>query len=1455
MLDKVIARLQTRFKMLDFTDNQIHDIIEKLAERNKSILTNDQSSFYDTYLEFENQFLIAIIKSGNEAIIMPIKREFEANNISYMERKYGEFSRLDYQEKRQIYSLAFQKVVESPLIDNFKFSLSNAMIHSYNDYKRQMNPEKKVTTVAPIKIVYTRTATNLYQIFSEYTKEEVHLVLKYFTRETRTLPLLKKAYGSNYQGLNCQVLTFEEINRLNNILKRFQEFLIFIHTLLQNGKTKAYIENLFATKEDVELLSYMKSIKKPREEVKKDLKPKVKKVPVKPIIPIKKTISVGYTLEEIYQKYKINESTLLKAIASDNNAQHIDAFKAYFGLQTAKMTLNELASKYQTEEKKVANWIVNIIIKIPTFLDEMPNVHKKGERSLFSFFDFTGCSETEEKQLREQIKDIVDKYYPQLKAFFGPSLNGWIDYKALKSIDKNHLLYYIRQIKKIITSGPKRKRKNIAYSFWSFWDIDKLPLEEQTAMKQKVLDHLGSQRSFMESLFGPSLEGTIVLANIDYSLKNNFFTRVRRIKQNLNNEQKEHKEHKKKIKRANLRTLWSLLNLSSYSDMELEQFKGKVRSYIELHNPELVTLFGDDLEASIDYNQFSTEEKKTMMHKLKHIKKAVTNGTSGRRRSDKKVVTFWQILALNKKLFQWQRREIINYLQKNASKEWTLWSDVFGPKLDQAINLNDLSESLKQEIITSIHRWKPMIDSRIYLRSLLTLADLDAYPAEQRSLLLEKIKKYIEENRHDIKKLFNGNLDGSVDYQQLTPKERSNLYIKLIKVKEDVINDVHPKRKSRLNHYNAWSFFDFSDLEDAEIEEQKEQIVKIIADNYASFFASIFGDNLNNCVDLASIPKDKRKELHNKVMAIKRKMNRASNANYQAIWSFFPFDDRDLNEQERVKDQIRAQIKLHDPEFMNYFGANLDRELDLQTLSLRERRQLVSKLKKYHKIMRGEKLRSNYCPYRTLWSFFKLEGYSDEELSNFKLRVRDYIKIYEPQLLEYFGDNLAGTVPFRTLSSNEKRNLHNCIKRICTHMQNEPLKADERTFFSFFDEDECKCGLPTEKQLISYATINYPEFITLFGPSLDKTIDFNKFNYCEKQRLLKQIKALRRELFKERLHSRDFLYDFLCNLNEGIGDYRRQNLTYLNEDHLVPLFKDEEINPDLISDIVAILKVENACDNWSLGYQILLYKLYFPQAKMTANYHKILMEYLKAIRNFAENKTTFKRIEKYSNLLTYFGEFAMSLTEKGRILDQLRGYLYEMNIFHNTSPMLHLLTRLLYTDESIALTDDERQMVIAFYHYEWPIIRDRNYRYSHLLNYSNEVLFANKEDTTIYKMTKRNIAITDIARKTGYSLATIIQNYLHNLDVYNIHALSYLIIYKYPVFIPDLLMSDYYRSLMADLSEMEKYLIYFKLRAIADPTVTYEDIAAYLGITLDDVINYHIYSKDDKAYSLNLLWK
>ena len=123
-------------------------------------------------------------------------------------------------------------------------------------------------------------------------------------------------------------------------------------------------------------------------------------------------------------------------------------------------------------------------------------------------------------------------------------------------------------------------------------------------------------------------------------------------------------------------------------------------------------------------------------------------------------------------------------------------------------------------------------------------------------------------------------------------------------------------------------------------------------------------------------------------------------------------------------------------------------------------------------------------------------------------------------------------------------------------------------------------------------------------------------------------------------------------------------------------------------------------------------------------------------------------------------------------------------------------------------------------------------------------------DTIIYKLTELKYSLGKISLLLNVDTDFILKSYISNLDYYSLSFVINTIMEYNPRYLINIFSSNYFNELLIKLSPIEKQLIYYLILA-KNNMISLDEISTIMNISVEDITNYQIYTREEKYDELN----
>ena len=123
-------------------------------------------------------------------------------------------------------------------------------------------------------------------------------------------------------------------------------------------------------------------------------------------------------------------------------------------------------------------------------------------------------------------------------------------------------------------------------------------------------------------------------------------------------------------------------------------------------------------------------------------------------------------------------------------------------------------------------------------------------------------------------------------------------------------------------------------------------------------------------------------------------------------------------------------------------------------------------------------------------------------------------------------------------------------------------------------------------------------------------------------------------------------------------------------------------------------------------------------------------------------------------------------------------------------------------------------------------------------------------DTIIYKLTELKYSLGKISLLLNVDTDFILKSYISNLEYYSLSFVINTIMEYNPRYLINIFSSNYFNELLIKLSPIEKQLIYYLILA-KNNMISLDEISTIMNISVEDITNYQIYTREEKYDELN----
>ena len=199
---------------------------------------------------------------------------------------------------------------------------------------------------------YSSNEKSLYNLYVNYDKTLIDFVLNTFAKEYKTLLLVKKRYGNNYDGVGATTLiSYMDEQKIKTFLMRFEQRLKAIKILLEQGKTFEDISLMFEEKNEVEVARITNNILN--------------------TLKSKTTQEVFKTLDEIISKYKTSIDELNAALKLMKDSNKRLCYMYTYGINQEQMSRTMICKLLAINTKQYDRYILETQKSIPVLLTRL----------------------------------------------------------------------------------------------------------------------------------------------------------------------------------------------------------------------------------------------------------------------------------------------------------------------------------------------------------------------------------------------------------------------------------------------------------------------------------------------------------------------------------------------------------------------------------------------------------------------------------------------------------------------------------------------------------------------------------------------------------------------------------------------------------------------------------------------------------------------------------------------------------------------------------------------------------------------------------------------------------------------------------------------------------------------------------------------------------------------------
>ena len=679
------------------------------------------------------------------------------------------------------------------------------------------------------------------------------------------------------------------------------------------------------------------------------------------------------------------------------------------------------------------------------------------------------------------------------------------------------------------------------------------------------------------------------------------------------------------------------------------------------------------------------------------------------------------------------------------------------------------------------------------------------------------------------------------------------------------------KNNSKLKHSFFEYFYD-DNMTDKEKEEVKAFVIKYLDNTKGSQAYELvvrrYGENYDTLNENITFNKEERTLYENFKVAIKNKIktgNMAIRVKKVSFFEWFYEDNMSDKEKEETRIFVRQYLDnnkgCHEYELVvRKYGENYDTLNENITFNRQE-----SILYENFKASIKRKIKTGNMDLSKKISFFDLfykENMSDKEKEEIKIFVSKYLDVNKEKqayelVVRKYGENydtLNKNITFTEQESTLYENFKTSIRR---KIKTGNIDLSKKiSFFDLFYKDNMSDKEKEEIKIFvsKYLDNNkecqaYELVVRKYGKNYDALNENITFNRQESI-LYKNFKAsIRRKIKTGNMTIRTTFFDWFYE--EGMSDKEKEEVKifvskYLDKNkesqaHELVVRKYGE-NYDTLNKNVTFTKqertlyenfktsIKNKIKTGNMTTQIkkVSFFEYFYEDNLSdkekeevkifvsefLDKNKESQAYKLVVRKYGENYDTLNR-----NMIFTKQESTLYENFKSSIRRKLKN---KNNLKLNSSKIKHSYNEKL-KEEKEAVESQEVKIIPS------------------ALNYT---------DTIIYKLTELKYSLGKISLLLNVDTDFILKSYISNLDYYSLSFVINTIMEYNPRYLINILSSNYFDELLNILSPIEKQLIYYLILA-KNNMISLDEISTIMNISVKDITNYQIYTREEKYNELN----
>ena len=485
---------KNKFEYLNFNE-EIIKMFEEAYEKAK----NAKRENFNNQLEYE--FILKLIekaRNGDKEIYDNLSLYHEKYNAFYLRKNKDKLKDFSNLKQKEYYDKAFKFTIDNYIEGQlfYKELVHNIILV----YKNQL-PLK-----GGLNMKYDLSIKSIYDLFSKYDNEIIKMILEIsIDNEPSSISILMKKYGKKFDGINSEMLTYNEKVRLENILSRIEQKIELAEYMINNGKTYNEVRKILKKLKDVALINAITDMKKN-----------------------KNSNFEIRNISDIKKKYSVNDNVLKIAIDFDEDEIEKKVFCYTYGFNVQKMSAanicklleinSYLYNKYLNSILNKMNHLVNQAKEYYELLDEknpvikepaiIINVKKepikkekistKKKETFFEYFYEDNMPEEKKEEIKLFIINYLNnnkenKAYGLVVRKYGNdycTLNKNETFTKEENKSYENFKYFIRN--RIKTGDMKIRVKKVSFFDW-FYE-DNMPDKEKEEVRIFVREYLDNNK-------------------------------------------------------------------------------------------------------------------------------------------------------------------------------------------------------------------------------------------------------------------------------------------------------------------------------------------------------------------------------------------------------------------------------------------------------------------------------------------------------------------------------------------------------------------------------------------------------------------------------------------------------------------------------------------------------------------------------------------------------------------------------------------------------------------------------------------------------------------------------------------------------------------------------------------------------------------------------------------------